>query len=276
MPAPCIIIPAHNEADTIAATLRQLDPIGRDPAAGQLIIACNGCTDDTAAIARSAAPAATVLTLDRRGKCAAINQALEQAAPGTVIVVDADVLVSTACLAALTAAVASGGVMAASPGVQFDLGQTSWPVRAYVRVFARHPYLHSGVGGAGVIALSAAGRAALGTLPDQAADDHYVRSIFPPAAQRRVDRDHAGQAVFARVRPPYSLGALVQTERRMVIGVRDVHRLLPAARAPQLRWLVAQILRHPIDGTIYAAVKLWARLTVNRHRADAGWETLRK
>jgi len=281
MSQPCIIIPAHNEAATIAATLRQLDPIGRDPAAGQLIVACNGCSDATARIARATAPAATVLDLPARGKSAAINHALERAAPGAVIVVDADVPVSPGCIAALAQAVGEDGVLAASPAVQFDLEHSSWPVRAYMRVFAQHPYLHSGVGGAGVFALSAAGRAALGALPLRAADDHYVRSLFALAAQRRVDRDCAGEPLAVRVRPPYSLRALVQTERRMLVGVRDAHRRLPAhaaghQRANSLRWLWRCAWRQPLDCAVFALVKLWVRLTVNRHPDDDGWTTLRR
>jgi glycosyltransferase involved in cell wall biosynthesis len=282
IPIPCIIVPAHNEAGTIAEALAALAPIGQDAAAGQLIVVCNGCSDDTAAIARAAAPAAVVLTLAERGKIGAINQGLALAAPGSVIVMDADVVLSPHCLDALGAALAQADVLAASPMPNFDLSRAPWPVRAYYRAFASHPYLQHGVGGSGVFGLSAQGRAALGTLPPMIADDHYVRSRFALSAQRRVTCTRDGTPVWAKVRPPYSLRALIHTERRSQFGVRDVHeRLLgdgpTAGRSTTLRWMIATALRHPIDCAVFLAIKLWSQATAGRYRPGGmhGWTTLR-
>ena len=50
-PAGAVIIPAHNEASVIGRTLGRLAPLA---AGGQVevIVACNGCTDNTAEVAR--------------------------------------------------------------------------------------------------------------------------------------------------------------------------------------------------------------------------------
>ena len=286
MPAPstppCIVVPAHNEAGTIAEALAALAPIGQDPAAGQLIIVCNGCSDNTAGIAQAAAPAARVLTIAEHGKIGAINHGLALAAAGSVIVMDADVIVSPHCLDALADALAQPGVMAASPRPMFDLSRAPWSVRAFYRAFATHPYLQQGVGGSGVFGLSAQGRAALGTLPPMIADDHYVRSLFPLSAQRRVTCDHDGTPVFALVRPPYSLRALLHTERRSQFGVRDVHSRLLAdqpdgGRSTTAGWLLASALRHPIDCAVFLGIKVWSQATAGRYRPGGqhGWTTLR-
>ena|ERR1700683_5223954 len=87
-----IIMPAHNEASIIAATLHsvlpQLNPSDR------LIVIADNCSDDTAKLA-SAAGAEVIVRTDssRRGKGYALDFAvryLERDAPKIVIVVDAD------------------------------------------------------------------------------------------------------------------------------------------------------------------------------------------
>lgn len=278
---PTLIMPAHDEAATIAATLAALAPVGCDPAAMPLIVVCNGCTDATATIAAAAAPHARVISTPERGKAGAINHALAEAAPGPVIVIDADVRPDPGCLEAIAAALDEPGVMAASAAARFELDHAPWPVRAYYRAFASHPYLRGGVGGSGIYGLSAAGRAAIAPLPAVVGDDQYVRVFFPEAAQRRITRCRSGQAVATSVHPPHSVHAMIATERRSRRGDQEVHALLPGARASTslratLGWLLRTALARPIDCAVLVAIKLWARATWGRHRSDAGWDTLRR
>ena len=221
----CVIVPAHNEAGLIARTLAALAPLGQDRAAGQLMVVCNACTDNTAEVAARAAPAARVMTIADRGKANAINRALAEADPGIVIVVDSDVILSPDCLAALVETLSQPDVMVASPAGKFDLTGCPWIVRAYYRVFVRQPYLHRGVGGSGVYGLSIAGRQRLGTLPLLIGDDHFVRCFFPETTQRRVDRTASGIPVHVDICAPHSLRALLHTERRSRLGDQEVPRL---------------------------------------------------
>jgi glycosyltransferase involved in cell wall biosynthesis len=50
-----IVVPAHNESSVIARTLR---PWVTGPASDEIsvVVVCNGCTDDTASVARSFGP----------------------------------------------------------------------------------------------------------------------------------------------------------------------------------------------------------------------------
>jgi cellulose synthase/poly-beta-1,6-N-acetylglucosamine synthase-like glycosyltransferase len=50
-PTGAVIIPAHNEAGVIERTLGRLAPLAGDRQV-EVIVACNGCTDDTAELAR--------------------------------------------------------------------------------------------------------------------------------------------------------------------------------------------------------------------------------
>ena len=93
-PQGSVIIPAHNEAAVIARTLAPLAPLA---AAGQLevIVACNGCTDHTAAIARGF-DGVTVLELGQSSKAAALNAGDAAASHWPRLYLDADVQISPA------------------------------------------------------------------------------------------------------------------------------------------------------------------------------------
>jgi polyisoprenyl-phosphate glycosyltransferase len=80
-----IIIPAYNEEDTIfpvalAATM-----------VAPTIVACDGCTDRTVELARSAG-AYVLRLMPNRGKTFAILAALEECETETIILLDADLL----------------------------------------------------------------------------------------------------------------------------------------------------------------------------------------
>lgn len=256
-----VIVPARNEAAAIACLLRAIGA-DRPTPHRQVLVVCNACTDDTAKKAQAVAPTAEVLDLAEPGKGRAINAGLAAARHGIVMVLDADVTISGAALDALAAALAGEGVWAASPAVAFDLaGCDAW-VRRYFRVFARHPYLQSGVGGAGVYGLSAAGRTALGPLPPVASDDGLVRSWIPPERQRRIVRDAAGRLVVSRVRPPRSLRQLLRAEARWRRGDRELAALglTPPPCSLALRGLLRRREIALADAAVYVLVKLAGRL----------------
>lgn len=87
-----VLIPAHNEASEIGATVKALRPQLQAP--NQLIVIADNCTDETAAIARQ--QGATVLerhNLQQRGKGYALDYGLQQLSadpPDVVVMVDAD------------------------------------------------------------------------------------------------------------------------------------------------------------------------------------------
>jgi cellulose synthase/poly-beta-1,6-N-acetylglucosamine synthase-like glycosyltransferase len=72
-----IVIPAHNEAAVIARTLRSLAPLCESTEV-EVIVVCNGCTDETAAIARGVR-GVTVLEVAEASKTAAMNAGDEHA-----------------------------------------------------------------------------------------------------------------------------------------------------------------------------------------------------
>jgi len=219
-----VIIPAHNEAAVIAASLRSL----RDDAGGtdvEIIVICNGCTDDTAAIA-AREPGVRVIKSPLPSKVAAINLGIQHARGEHVVVVDADIRLSGDGLRGLARALASPGVLAAAPRAEMEFAPgTSWFVRAYYRVWFSLPYVHEGMVGCGVYAVGAAGRARVFPLPNIIADDGFVRGSFAPGERVRVD------TVIATVRAPRTLRDLIKIKTRSRLGGYQLTRRV-AQRLP--------------------------------------------
>ncbi|MEA5417850.1 glycosyltransferase family 2 protein [Spirulina sp. CCNP1310] len=92
MPKTVVLIPAHNEAEGIAATLKPI--LLELPEAAEILVIADNCTDDTAAVVRSLG----IQVLERedpehRGKGYALDFGLQHLAPdppAVVVMVDAD------------------------------------------------------------------------------------------------------------------------------------------------------------------------------------------
>lgn len=104
LPVTCILIPAHNEAAIIAATLERLRPMLSDTI--RLLVVADNCSDETARLVQQAGREVIQrFNLDKRGKGYALafgRDNLRTAPPDCVIVFDADCetdIVSIATLA---------------------------------------------------------------------------------------------------------------------------------------------------------------------------------
>ncbi len=82
------VIPAHNEAGTIAQTVESL--LGQDPRPDRVLVVCDNCTDATAERARAAGAEVMTTTDNIHRKAGALNQALAGVEATYVLVVDAD------------------------------------------------------------------------------------------------------------------------------------------------------------------------------------------
>jgi glycosyltransferase involved in cell wall biosynthesis len=71
-PIGSVLIPAHNEGAVISRCLHHLFE-GTDAGDFEVAVVCNGCDDDTAAVARASAPPVEVIELDEASKPAALR-----------------------------------------------------------------------------------------------------------------------------------------------------------------------------------------------------------
>ena len=190
-----VIIPAHNEERTIGRLLGALvpEPVADDTEAGeprtfQIVVVCNGCTDGTAAVARSFGPGVTVIETAVAGKANALRLGDEAATCFPRALVDADVRIDRASLLALGDVLAEGQLHASAPRRHLELDQASWLVRGYYDVWSRLPQVESGLFGRGVIVVSEAGARRLRALPPVMSDDLAASEAFGPQERTIVER----------------------------------------------------------------------------------------
>ena len=186
-PRMSVVIPAHDEAAVIG---RLLAGLVDDPRSAELeiVVVANGCRDATIDVAGTFAPAVRVVEIAEASKIAALEAGDAAATTFPRAYVDADVLVDVPTLLALADALdAADGPAVASPRLEVDTMDASWPVRQHYRIWALTDYRRAGHIGSGIYAMSAAGRARFHAWPRVIADDRFVQQCFLPPERITLD-----------------------------------------------------------------------------------------
>ncbi|WNI14405.1 glycosyltransferase [Actinacidiphila sp. ITFR-21] len=221
-----IVIPAHNEERVIGRLLDALTSDycseSGDPAAGQppdIVVVCNGCTDDTAKVA-GVRPGVRVVEIPVPSKHVALRTGDEHARGFPRLYVDADVVLGAGDVTALTDALAGApGLLAAAPERELPMTGCDWRVRAYYRVWTRLPAVREGLFGRGVIAVTEKGYDRLAALPPLMADDLAASLAFAPGERTVV------AAARVVVRPPRTWADLVRRRIRAAVSTAQLeHR----------------------------------------------------
>ncbi|MGY6019837.1 glycosyltransferase [Streptomyces spinosirectus] len=215
-----IVIPAHNEAPVIG---RLLDALlaDSDPADDtDILVVCNGCTDETAKVASERGPRVRVVEIPVPSKHAALRAGDDQARGFPRVYVDADVVITGADVRALTEPLQdeTSGVLATAPERQIPLASCAWRVRAYYQVWQRLPAVREGLFGRGVIAVSKTGHARIAALPPLMADDLAASLAFTPAERRVV-----GTAAVV-IQPPRTWPDLIRRRIRAAVSTAQVEQ----------------------------------------------------
>jgi glycosyltransferase involved in cell wall biosynthesis len=206
-PVASVVIPAHDEERTIG---RLLDALCATPGLLEIVVACNGCTDGTAEVARRYP--VTVLDLSEPSKSGALRSGDRTAVAFPRVYLDADVEITADGVARLAAAVGPGGAAVAAPRRTMPRTGVSWPVRWYYDVWEALPAVRSGLFGRGVLAVSEDGARRVTALPEMMADDLVLSEAFAPA-ERTVLHD-----VAVVVHPARTLRDLVRRRARVTTG----------------------------------------------------------
>ena len=255
-----VVIPAHDEKVSLPALLAALADEGFE-----VVVVPNGCTDGTAAEARRAVPAVTVVEIPEASKAAALRAGDGVAHHFPRFYLDADVTVSAEGLRRLADALRTPGVLAVAPTVVFDTSAASWPVRSFYRALAALPAVSGSLAGTGCMGLSRDGRARFDDWPQVLADDYYLDGLFGSDEKLRVP------GVTSRVRTPRRLADLVRRRTRVAFGNRQVERLgLRAAGRAGGAGVLAAARRHPARIAVLVVFAL-VGLVVRARVAAATW-----
>jgi hypothetical protein len=270
-PIASVVIPAHNEETVLARSLQRLLS-GSAPGELDVVVVPNGCSDQTAEVARRAG--VRVLETPVAGKVNALR--LGDAACRTFprVYLDADVELSIASVRALVTALAEPGVLACAPVPEWDLTQASGMARRVHRVHDRLVAPHRALAGTGVYVLSAPGHGRVFPLPDVISDDEWVHRGFD-AAERVVV-----PGASSLVRPPRTVAAHLRRRVRVQQGNRQLTELSrpPAGGRLGLRDLGQLLLQRsvsPLDAACYLVVLGVERALVcwRSRRGRGAWGT---
>lgn len=266
-----VIVPAHDEASVIERCLTSL-LAGAVERRVEIVVVCNGCSDDTAAIARRVAPGIVVVETAVAAKHAALNLGDEVAQYFPRCYVDADVVVSPGALDRVADVLDRGDVLAAAPRPFFDSSRSGPGAKRFLALWQHAPYFTDDLLGSGFYALSAKGRRRFEAFPPVVADDYFIASSFRRGERRAVD----GCSFTPLL--PVTLRGLVDIhirhyaaheELRAWLAGADGHRHLELATSTDGAWL-RPYLRRPSwwpSIALYVAVKVAARAGgVYKHR----------
>jgi glycosyltransferase involved in cell wall biosynthesis len=244
----------------------------------EIIVVCNGCSDNTAEIARRFGEPVRVIETDVPSKTNALNLGDAAASAFPRFYLDADVVISLAAIRKIAAALNRGQALAAAPRpVNVFLPGATWGVRAYYRFWTALPYIQEGMIAAGAYALSEQGRGRFESFPDVIADDGYVRLLFEPG--ERMQTPDAISEVFA----PLALRDLLKIKTRSRLGVLQLRRRYPElanreAQTKHYRHALFAMLSRPslyLSAVPYAYVAVASWLRAKRQMNESGryvWE----
>ncbi|TGN63974.1 glycosyltransferase [Nocardioides eburneiflavus] len=259
-----VVIPAHDEAASIGRTLRALRT-GLGGHELDIVVVCNGCSDDTAEVARRADPRARVLEIAQPSKNEAVRVGNAATDVFPRVHLDADIELEGSAVLALLAPLDDAGVLATAPLRSVPRAGCSRWVRWYYDVWEALPNVESGLFGRGVVVLSREAQARVAAQAEMMNDDLGMSDAFS-AAERRVVT-----GAVAVVRPPRTVPDLVRRRIRVATGNTQAARL--GVRRPASRTRVRTLaglavtrpglaLRVPVFLGVYVAAALGARRAV--------------
>ena len=266
-----IVIPAHNEGAVIGGLLSALTG-NRDEGAFDIVVVCNGCSDNTADVARSFG--VRVVETDVANKPHALNLGDENARGFPRIYIDADILVDGDTIMALSKALQSGDILAAGVSPEIDTTGCSASVRAFYRIQRKLPSSREGIAGSGLYALSEAGRKRFGIFPAIVSEDFFIRLLFKETERKTVQGLHS--VVFA----PKNITALLKTRTRAKFGNGQIAGLYPELlknNAESNNEVLISLFKIPslwFPLAIYIYVMFRARVKARRHLRKSSyiWE----
>ncbi|RMB77385.1 glycosyltransferase family 2 protein [Rhodococcus sp. SBT000017] len=234
-----VVIPAHNEGSVIERCIRTL-LASADTDEFHVCVVSNGSSDNTVAQAKSVLqdwPLSTVVDIDVPSKIEALRAGDRAMSHYPRVYLDADIQMTTETLRALVNDLeATDSPAVAAPKLVVDWRHSTWPVRAYHKVWVRLPYVEEGVIGSGVYAVNRAGGDRIGMFPDVVNDDAYVRGLFSESERLSTEGEFVSVA-------PVSLRALIRRRARTELGNKQVDTIITGSGTSSTRESLLRVAR---------------------------------
>jgi len=208
-----VIVPAHNEASVIQDCLNSIvNQSGID----HIIVACNGCTDDTADIVTTHYPDLICLDIKKPSKTNALNIAEEKAqelgVTYPIFYIDADTQLSDNCISKVSEEMAKGEILLSAPTPVINTDKSSWLVKTYYNVWTNLPYIKEGVIATCSFIVSEEGRKRFDVFADVIGDDGFIRCHFKNKEISNIE----GTQIF--ITAPHDIFSLIKIKTRARLG----------------------------------------------------------
>jgi hypothetical protein len=228
-----------------------------------VVVVCNGCTDDTAAVARAADPLARVIEIPQPSKAGALRIGAVASTSFPRVPLDADVELSGASLLALVDSLSEPGVLATAPERHLPREGCSVLVRWYYDVWEALPNVSNGLFGRGVLVLAERAQVRMARQPDLLNDDLVMSDAFAGHERRVVPE------AVAVIRPPRNARDLIRRRVRVATGNVQASRagVRRASSRTAPRTLARMVLARPVLAprmVVFVAVNAVARLAARR------------
>lgn len=257
-PAVSLIIAAYNEEKVIASKLQNTLALDYPSSRLQIIVAAYGSTDATATIAATFDRVLVLHEHERKGKAAAINEAIQQAVHPIVVLTDANTVLSTQTLRQLIAPFAddeTGAVAGEKKVVSADGAAVSgeglyWKYESWLK--KQETKFYTVVGAAGE--LFALRKELFVPMPEQTITDDFFISINVNFKHKKVQ--YAAHAVSTETASA-SLKDEWKRKVRIAAGGIQSLSLLGKALNPFLYPLLAfQFFSHRVLRWVFCAPAL--------------------
>jgi len=277
-----VIIPAYNEQDVIADCLRSLLAQNCTSITPEILVAANGCTDNTVRICQSFKPefegrgfSYRVIDIEQGSKNNALNSADDIAQYPARLYLDADVTCEPDLLQQAAEVIENGNPLYFSGTLLVPEGESCFS-NAYGKIWAAMPYVRDAVTGIGCYGVNAAGRKLWGKFPSIHSDDKFVRMLFKE--EQCIELKAAYQWPV-----PQGLLTLIKVRTRWIKGNHELRSRFPhlhqdsVARVKTDRQSITTMLTNPLQTVtflvIYAAAALLA--IISRDQAGINWSRAR-
>jgi glycosyltransferase involved in cell wall biosynthesis len=208
-----IIVPAHNEASVIEDCLNSIvNQTGID----HVIVACNGCSDDTVEIVKSKFPNTICLDIEKPSKTNALNvaeaKAKELGISYPIFYIDADTQISPNAIKHISDSLHNSNILLSAPTPKIDTSQSSWLVKTYYKVWLKLPYIKEGVIATCSFIVSEEGRKRFDVFADVIGDDGFIRCHF----KNKEIANIKGAEIY--IRAPKNIYSLIKIKTRARLG----------------------------------------------------------